>query len=63
MNEKGFAEIELAIFLFVLSCCLASFVKIDSHLKIVEKRDLHEFERKWNEFTPSNVQRVYQEKK
>ena len=63
MNEEGLAEVEIAIYLFFLTLSFTSFVKIDQHLKKVEQRDLYEFEREWNKFTPSNVQRVHQEEK
>ena len=61
MNEKGIAEVEIAIYLFFLTLSFTSFVKIHHHLKIIEQRELHEFEREWNKFTPSNVQRIYKE--
>jgi hypothetical protein len=62
MNQKGITEIEFALFLFFLTLSLVSFIKIDQHLSKVEQRDLHEFERNWNTFTPANVQRIYGQK-
>ena len=61
MNNKGIAQIELALFLFFLSLSLLSFCKLTINLQDIEKKDLDEFTREWNKFTTSKIQRVYKQ--